>query len=124
MLYLLQTLINVVHATVWLASPLDELLVQLATKLCVALLYFHWYLLFVRCASFLTCVCQLSCGWGFLRVLFSLKGYLLGGHVMRLCHGHDESLTIPGADKNEEEQRSVDHKHSIYNRVYREHRKL
>uniref|UniRef100_A0A7N5ZUX4 Ryanodine receptor 3 n=1 Tax=Anabas testudineus TaxID=64144 RepID=A0A7N5ZUX4_ANATE len=22
--------------------------------------------------------------------------YLIGGHVMRLCHGHDESLTIPG----------------------------
>ncbi len=27
---------------------------------------------------------------------------------MRLCHGHDESLTIPGADKNEEEQRLVE----------------
>lgn len=27
---------------------------------------------------------------------------------MRLCHGHDESLTIPGADKSEEEQRLVD----------------
>lgn len=26
---------------------------------------------------------------------------------MRLCHGHDESLTIPGADKSEEEQRLV-----------------
>uniref|UniRef100_A0A8C4NNS5 Ryanodine receptor 3 n=1 Tax=Dicentrarchus labrax TaxID=13489 RepID=A0A8C4NNS5_DICLA len=26
-------------------------------------------------------------------------GFLVGGHVMRLCHGHDESLTIPGADK-------------------------
>uniref|UniRef100_A0AAX7TRD1 Ryanodine receptor 3 n=1 Tax=Astatotilapia calliptera TaxID=8154 RepID=A0AAX7TRD1_ASTCA len=32
-------------------------------------------------------------------------GFLIGGHVMRLCHGHDESLTIPGADKSEEEQR-------------------
>uniref|UniRef100_A0A8C9XAP6 Ryanodine receptor 3 n=1 Tax=Sander lucioperca TaxID=283035 RepID=A0A8C9XAP6_SANLU len=31
-------------------------------------------------------------------------GYLTGGHVMRLCHGHDESLTIPGADKSQEEQ--------------------
>nr|XP_019953023.1 PREDICTED: ryanodine receptor 3 [Paralichthys olivaceus] len=36
-------------------------------------------------------------------------GYLTGGHVMRLCHGHDESLTIPGADKNEEEQRIVNY---------------
>uniref|UniRef100_A0A7N8XJ13 Ryanodine receptor 3 n=1 Tax=Mastacembelus armatus TaxID=205130 RepID=A0A7N8XJ13_9TELE len=35
------------------------------------------------------------------------EGYLIGGHVIRLCHGHDESLTIPGADKIEEEQRSV-----------------
>uniref|UniRef100_A0A8D0CRI0 Ryanodine receptor 3 n=1 Tax=Sander lucioperca TaxID=283035 RepID=A0A8D0CRI0_SANLU len=34
-------------------------------------------------------------------------GYLTGGHVMRLCHGHDESLTIPGADKSQEEQRLV-----------------
>uniref|UniRef100_A0A665TL55 Ryanodine receptor 3 n=1 Tax=Echeneis naucrates TaxID=173247 RepID=A0A665TL55_ECHNA len=31
------------------------------------------------------------------------SGYLTGGHVMRLCHGHDESLTIPGADNSEEE---------------------
>uniref|UniRef100_A0A3B4TQV3 Ryanodine receptor 3 n=1 Tax=Seriola dumerili TaxID=41447 RepID=A0A3B4TQV3_SERDU len=37
------------------------------------------------------------------------SGYLIGGHVMRLCHGHDESLTIPGADKNEEEQRIVNY---------------
>uniref|UniRef100_A0A672FJE4 Ryanodine receptor 3 n=1 Tax=Salarias fasciatus TaxID=181472 RepID=A0A672FJE4_SALFA len=36
-------------------------------------------------------------------------GYLIGGHVMRLCHGHDESLTIPGADKSEEEQRRVNY---------------
>ncbi|XP_034018696.1 LOW QUALITY PROTEIN: ryanodine receptor 3-like [Thalassophryne amazonica] len=36
-------------------------------------------------------------------------GYLVGGHVMRLCHGHDESLTIPGADKSEEEQRTVNY---------------
>ncbi|XP_071378264.1 ryanodine receptor 3-like, partial [Centroberyx affinis] len=36
-------------------------------------------------------------------------GFLLGGHVMRLCHGHDESLTIPGAEKNEEEQRIVNY---------------
>lgn len=44
----------------------------------------------------------------YLRVtVFVLSGYLIGGHVMRLCHGHDESLTIPGAEKSEEEQRSV-----------------
>uniref|UniRef100_A0AAQ6A9H2 Ryanodine receptor 3 n=1 Tax=Amphiprion ocellaris TaxID=80972 RepID=A0AAQ6A9H2_AMPOC len=36
-------------------------------------------------------------------------GYLIGGHVLRLCHGHDESLTIPGADKSEEEQRIVNY---------------
>ncbi|KAM4600943.1 ryanodine receptor 3 [Polymixia lowei] len=36
-------------------------------------------------------------------------GYLIGGHVMRLCHGHDESLTIPGAEKREEEQRIVNY---------------
>uniref|UniRef100_A0A3Q3BKC6 Ryanodine receptor 3 n=1 Tax=Kryptolebias marmoratus TaxID=37003 RepID=A0A3Q3BKC6_KRYMA len=35
--------------------------------------------------------------------------YLIGGHVMRLCHGHDESLTIPGADRSEEEQRIVNY---------------
>ncbi|XP_054474291.1 ryanodine receptor 3 [Anoplopoma fimbria] len=37
------------------------------------------------------------------------SGYLTGGHVMRLCHGHDESLTIPGADKSDEEQRIVNY---------------
>uniref|UniRef100_A0A672KZ94 Ryanodine receptor 3 n=1 Tax=Sinocyclocheilus grahami TaxID=75366 RepID=A0A672KZ94_SINGR len=31
------------------------------------------------------------------------EGYLLGGHVMRLFHGHDEVLTIPGSDQSEEE---------------------
>ncbi|XP_020570403.2 ryanodine receptor 3 isoform X4 [Oryzias latipes] len=36
-------------------------------------------------------------------------GFLIGGNVMRLCHGHDESLTIPGADKSEEEQRIVNY---------------
>lgn len=42
-------------------------------------------------------------------MLFLLSsGFLIGGHVMRLCRGHDESLTIPGADKSEEEQRLVD----------------
>ncbi|XP_061097426.1 ryanodine receptor 3-like isoform X2 [Conger conger] len=36
-------------------------------------------------------------------------GYLLGGHVMRLFHGHDESLTIPGSDQSEEQQRVVNY---------------
>ncbi|XP_077408297.1 ryanodine receptor 3 isoform X2 [Vanacampus margaritifer] len=35
------------------------------------------------------------------------EGFLVGGHVMRLCRGHDESLTIPGAERSEEEQRIV-----------------
>uniref|UniRef100_A0A3P8YVM5 Ryanodine receptor 3 n=1 Tax=Esox lucius TaxID=8010 RepID=A0A3P8YVM5_ESOLU len=30
-------------------------------------------------------------------------GFLCGGHVMRLCHGHDESLTIPGSKASEME---------------------
>uniref|UniRef100_A0A665VNQ3 Ryanodine receptor 3 n=1 Tax=Echeneis naucrates TaxID=173247 RepID=A0A665VNQ3_ECHNA len=33
------------------------------------------------------------------------EGYLLGGHVMRLFHGHDEVVTIPGSDQSEEQQR-------------------
>ncbi|XP_026109820.1 ryanodine receptor 3-like [Carassius auratus] len=37
------------------------------------------------------------------------EGYLLGGHVMRLFHGHDEVLTIPGSDQSEEEQRLVNY---------------
>ncbi|XP_052001465.1 LOW QUALITY PROTEIN: ryanodine receptor 3 [Xyrauchen texanus] len=37
------------------------------------------------------------------------EGYLLGGHVMRLFHGHDEVLTIPGSDQSEEEQRIVNY---------------
>uniref|UniRef100_A0A8B9HQ31 Ryanodine receptor 3 n=1 Tax=Astyanax mexicanus TaxID=7994 RepID=A0A8B9HQ31_ASTMX len=32
-------------------------------------------------------------------------GYLLGGHVIRLFHGHDESLTVPGSDQSGEQQR-------------------
>ncbi|XP_030626784.1 ryanodine receptor 3 [Chanos chanos] len=36
-------------------------------------------------------------------------GYLLGGHVLRLFHGHDESLTIPGADQSPEQQRLVNY---------------
>ncbi|CAI5764049.1 ryanodine receptor 3 [Podarcis lilfordi] len=29
------------------------------------------------------------------------EGYLLGGHVLRLFHGHDECLTIPSAEQND-----------------------
>ncbi|XP_047657475.1 ryanodine receptor 3 isoform X4 [Tachysurus fulvidraco] len=36
-------------------------------------------------------------------------GFVLGGHVMRLFHGHDESLTIPGADQSAEQQRLVNY---------------
>ncbi|XP_028972792.2 ryanodine receptor 3 isoform X1 [Esox lucius] len=36
-------------------------------------------------------------------------GFLCGGHVMRLCHGHDESLTIPGSKASEMEQRIVNY---------------
>uniref|UniRef100_A0AAR2LK81 Ryanodine receptor 3 n=1 Tax=Pygocentrus nattereri TaxID=42514 RepID=A0AAR2LK81_PYGNA len=36
-------------------------------------------------------------------------GYLRGGHVIRLFHGHDESLTIPGSDQSEEQQRLVNY---------------
>lgn len=45
-----------------------------------------------------------QCFWVFLL----LSGYLTGGHVMRLCHGHDESLTIPGEEQSGEEQRLAD----------------
>ncbi|XP_035465429.1 ryanodine receptor 3 isoform X3 [Scophthalmus maximus] len=37
------------------------------------------------------------------------EGYLLGGHVMRLFHGHDEVVTIPGSDQTEEQQRIVNY---------------
>ncbi|KAM6912919.1 ryanodine receptor 3 [Xenentodon cancila] len=37
------------------------------------------------------------------------EGYLLGGHVMRLFHGHDEVVTIPGSDQSEEQQRIVNY---------------
>ncbi|XP_076849219.1 ryanodine receptor 3 isoform X1 [Brachyhypopomus gauderio] len=36
-------------------------------------------------------------------------GYLLGGQVMRLFHGHDESLTIPGSEQSVEQQRIVNY---------------
>uniref|UniRef100_A0A8C7G657 Ryanodine receptor 3 n=1 Tax=Oncorhynchus kisutch TaxID=8019 RepID=A0A8C7G657_ONCKI len=36
-------------------------------------------------------------------------GFLCGGHVMHLCHGHDESLTIPGSEASEMEQRIVNY---------------
>lgn len=38
-------------------------------------------------------------------VLLPPIGYLLGGHVMRLFHGHDEVVAIPGSDQSEEQQR-------------------
>ncbi|KAJ3606334.1 hypothetical protein NHX12_025855, partial [Muraenolepis orangiensis] len=41
-------------------------------------------------------------------VVLTLR-FLIGGHVMRLCHGHDESLTIPAADKSDKEQRIVNY---------------
>uniref|UniRef100_A0A8C1ULM0 Ryanodine receptor 3 n=1 Tax=Cyprinus carpio TaxID=7962 RepID=A0A8C1ULM0_CYPCA len=34
-------------------------------------------------------------------------GFLLGGHVIRLFRGHDESLTIPGSEQSQEQQRGV-----------------
>ncbi|KAK7904971.1 hypothetical protein WMY93_017578 [Mugilogobius chulae] len=37
------------------------------------------------------------------------EGYLLGGHVMRFFHGHDEVVTIPGSDQSEEEQRIINY---------------
>ncbi|XP_076604100.1 ryanodine receptor 3 isoform X7 [Chaetodon auriga] len=37
------------------------------------------------------------------------EGYLLGGHVMRLFHGHDEVVAIPGSDQSEEQQRIVNY---------------
>uniref|UniRef100_A0A4W5N343 Ryanodine receptor 3 n=1 Tax=Hucho hucho TaxID=62062 RepID=A0A4W5N343_9TELE len=37
------------------------------------------------------------------------EGYLLGGHVLRLFHGHDEVLTIPGSDQSDEQQRIVNY---------------
>ncbi|MGH0122917.1 UNVERIFIED_CONTAM: hypothetical protein FKN15_018584 [Acipenser sinensis] len=33
------------------------------------------------------------------------EGYLVGGHVMRLFHGHDETLTIPSSSQSEEQRR-------------------
>ncbi|MGH0160505.1 UNVERIFIED_CONTAM: hypothetical protein FKN15_070923, partial [Acipenser sinensis] len=37
------------------------------------------------------------------------EGYLLGGHVMRLFHGHDETLTIPSSSQSEEQRRTVNY---------------
>ncbi|XP_041131305.1 ryanodine receptor 3-like [Polyodon spathula] len=37
------------------------------------------------------------------------EGYLLGGHVMRLFHGHDETLTIPSSSQSEEQQGIVNY---------------
>ncbi|XP_054256673.1 ryanodine receptor 3 [Indicator indicator] len=35
------------------------------------------------------------------------EGYLLGGHVVRLFHGHDECLTIPSTDQNDSQHKKV-----------------
>ncbi|KAK2499180.1 hypothetical protein MC885_010414 [Smutsia gigantea] len=35
------------------------------------------------------------------------EGYLLGGHVVRLFHGHDECLTIPSTDQNDPQHRRI-----------------
>ncbi|XP_053136342.1 ryanodine receptor 3 isoform X7 [Hemicordylus capensis] len=35
------------------------------------------------------------------------EGYLLGGHVLRLFHGHDECLTIPSTDQNDSPHKRV-----------------
>ncbi|KAG6931015.1 ryanodine receptor 3, partial [Chelydra serpentina] len=35
------------------------------------------------------------------------EGYLLGGHVVRFFHGHDECLTIPSTDHNDSQQKRV-----------------
>uniref|UniRef100_A0A7M4FM49 Ryanodine receptor 3 n=1 Tax=Crocodylus porosus TaxID=8502 RepID=A0A7M4FM49_CROPO len=35
------------------------------------------------------------------------EGFLLGGHVVRFFHGHDECLTIPSTDQNDLQQKKV-----------------
>uniref|UniRef100_A0A8C7G5S8 Ryanodine receptor 3 n=1 Tax=Oncorhynchus kisutch TaxID=8019 RepID=A0A8C7G5S8_ONCKI len=45
-------------------------------------------------------------------------GFLCGGHVMHLCHGHDESLTIPGSEASEMEQ-SWSGSHIRYGQAFR-----
>nr|XP_032804165.1 ryanodine receptor 2-like isoform X12 [Petromyzon marinus] len=35
------------------------------------------------------------------------QGYLIGGDVLRLFHGHDECVTVPPADRGDEHRRSV-----------------
>uniref|UniRef100_A0A663MMJ5 Ryanodine receptor 3 n=1 Tax=Athene cunicularia TaxID=194338 RepID=A0A663MMJ5_ATHCN len=35
------------------------------------------------------------------------EGYLLGGHVVRFFHGHDECLTIPSTEQNDSQHRKV-----------------
>ncbi|KAG9481022.1 hypothetical protein GDO78_010331 [Eleutherodactylus coqui] len=37
------------------------------------------------------------------------EGYLLGGHVVRFFHGHDECLTIPSTDPAEAQHRKVNY---------------
>lgn len=41
----------------------------------------------------------LACKWA------SFSGYLLGGHVVRFFHGHDECLTIPSTDQNDSQHK-------------------
>ncbi|KAM6311510.1 ryanodine receptor 3 [Aegotheles albertisi] len=36
-----------------------------------------------------------------------MEGYLLGGHVVRFFHGHDECLTIPSTDQNDSQHKKV-----------------
>ncbi|XP_075469375.1 ryanodine receptor 3 isoform X3 [Ascaphus truei] len=37
------------------------------------------------------------------------EGYLLGGHVVRFFHGHDECLTIPSTDPGDSQHRKVNY---------------
>ncbi|XP_069065087.1 ryanodine receptor 3 isoform X1 [Pleurodeles waltl] len=37
------------------------------------------------------------------------EGYLLGGHVLRLFHGHDECLTVPSTDPSDSSLRKVNY---------------
>lgn len=47
--------------------------------------------------------CQFKCG-----CIPILLGYLIGGDVLRLLHGHmDECLTVPSGEHGEEQRRSV-----------------
>ncbi|TNN87231.1 Ryanodine receptor 3 [Liparis tanakae] len=63
-------------------------------------------------SSFTTCLFPRCLAHSTVHNLFSViheRGYLLGGHVMRLFHGHDEVVAIPGSDQTEEQQRIVNY---------------